>query len=589
MAVFRAFRGSYRNNKNFPLPTIIVQAPQARYRPPQNPRGFLQIMQAITVDNDQVFNSLVDQSSIEKICLFRSKEEAEPKCLIGTSGRYQRMPHGMFEAYYPSRQGQSCSRFTVSDGNLQTRMNTVNPNRHRRVLGVDEGTQKEELQAQVSQAEAATTQARAAADAEARRAKDAETAFEEEEKERKGLDEQASMLEREKSKLSTQLLALRAERNDSSDPTAELEKDLEVAREAEEEVDAELDTVVEEVNQTIAAIEPFKRAWVDAKQSHKDSSAACKSIQDELEVEGQGETRQQVKIQRAKAALDQANEEVEKLSVLKQEAEADCRAAIQKAETCVKNFRSSRALGWDGERVRAGGTVEALGRKVETKEARLQSERQKKNLHKKTKREVIEQLEQALTTRNEKARQADQLATNMKLLSGERNKRDLLWKDLRKHVARRTCVLFDIFLQEKGANGNVEFMDDERTLILTYQKDGGDDSSQCTDVRQLSGGERSFATLALLLALGSCHDCPFRVMDEFDVFMDAMSRDIAIKQVLEFAERDCTRQFIFITPQDLSSVTPSDTCKIIKMRPPRKGDHNQTTLEEAFGAGTSTS
>lgn len=37
----------------------------------------------------QVFNSLVDQSSIEKICLFRSKEEAEPKCLIGTSGRYQ--------------------------------------------------------------------------------------------------------------------------------------------------------------------------------------------------------------------------------------------------------------------------------------------------------------------------------------------------------------------------------------------------------------------------------------------------------------------------------------------------------------------
>ncbi|CAM9344776.1 unnamed protein product [Ectocarpus sp. 12 AP-2014] len=39
--------------------------------------------------------------------------------------------------------------------------------------------------------------------------------------------------------------------------------------------------------------------------------------------------------------------------------------------------------------------------------------------------------------------------------------------------------------------------------------------------------------------------------------------------------------------EDLSSVTASDTCKIIKMQPPRKGDHNQTTLEEAFGAGAS--
>ena len=38
-------------------------------------------------------------------------------------------------------------------------------------------------------------------------------------------------------------------------------------------------------------------------------------------------------------------------------------------------------------------------------------------------------------------------------------------------------------------------------------------------------------------------------MDEFDVFMDAMSRNIAIKQVIEFAKVDNTRQFILITPQ----------------------------------------
>lgn len=60
----------------------------------------------------------------------------------------------------------------------------------------------------------------------------------------------------------------------------------------------------------------------------------------------------------------QANEEVDRLAALKQKAEDDREADLQKAETCVKNFRSSRGLDWDGQRVQADGTVEALGRKA---------------------------------------------------------------------------------------------------------------------------------------------------------------------------------------------------------------------------------
>lgn len=56
----------------------------------------------------------------------------------------------------------------------------------------------------------------------------------------------------------------------------------------------------------------------------------------------------------------------------------------------------------------------------------------------------------------------------------------------------------------------VRFNYDDNTLGLTYQKDSANDDSQCSDVKLLSGGERSFATLALLLALGSGHECPFR-------------------------------------------------------------------------------
>lgn len=56
----------------------------------------------------------------------------------------------------------------------------------------------------------------------------------------------------------------------------------------------------------------------------------------------------------------------------------------------------------------------------------------------------------------------------------------------------------------------VIFDNENGRLSLTYQKNSSDDASQCSDVKLLSGGEKSFATLALLLALGQCHECPFR-------------------------------------------------------------------------------
>lgn len=44
----------------------------------------------------------------------------------------QRMPHGMYEAYYKSGEGgRGCSKFSVTEGNIQTRMNVVDGHNHR--------------------------------------------------------------------------------------------------------------------------------------------------------------------------------------------------------------------------------------------------------------------------------------------------------------------------------------------------------------------------------------------------------------------------------------------------------------------------
>ena len=63
-----------------------------------------------------------------------------------------------------------------------------------------------------------------------------------------------------------------------------------------------------------------------------------------------------------------------------------------------------------------------------------------------------------------------------------------------------------------GHSGQVTFDHKERTLSVIVQKDNRDSQSQITDPKLLSGGERSYVTLSLLISLGECIECPFRVV-----------------------------------------------------------------------------
>ena len=88
----------------------------------------------------------------------------------------------------------------------------------------------------------------------------------------------------------------------------------------------------------------------------------------------------------------------------------------------------------------------------------------------------------------------------------------------------------------------------------------------------------------MLLALGHVIDCPFRVMDEYDVFLDQLARKITLTQLTEYARDPLQegRQFIILTPQDLSDVNTSDgRVKISRMATPDRG--RQPTIGEALG------
>jgi len=87
-----------------------------------------------------------------------------------------------------------------------------------------------------------------------------------------------------------------------------------------------------------------------------------------------------------------------------------------------------------------------------------------------------------------------------------------------------------------------------------------------TDVTGLSGGEKSYCLVSLLLSLWEVMECPFYCVDEFDVFMDDVNRQAATSLLIKGAEGMEAHQFIYLTPLSLDSVKNNENCAIFEVR-----------------------
>ena len=224
-------------------------------------------------------------------------------------------------------------------------------------------------------------------------------------------------------------------------------------------------------------------------------------------------------------------------------------------------------------------------------EPRLERAKQKVEKEKENRRILDETMDEAYKAYKDaqeeianKTQEVESIDNQIKELKADMKARKKRWKQFRKHLDDKTGVKFTEMLCLNKYTGDLTFDHNEKTLDLRVQKSGSAavESSQTKDVKSLSGGEKSFTTICLLLALGESLETPFRIMDEFDVFLDPQVRKLTIKSLIYMAKKMEHRQFIFITPQDLTGVQPDPQLKIFKLRPPERyqnaGGATQQTL-----------
>ncbi|XP_018057117.1 PREDICTED: structural maintenance of chromosomes protein 6 [Atta colombica] len=111
---------------------------------------------------------------------------------------------------------------------------------------------------------------------------------------------------------------------------------------------------------------------------------------------------------------------------------------------------------------------------------------------------------------------------------------------------------------------------DHQKKVLDLHVSARDDQKSGNDTRSLSGGERSYSTVAFILALWDCIQLPFYFLDEFDVFMDKVNRRVIMDILLEHTRLHPQSQFAFLTPLDTSHILAEDYVTIHQLQPPER-------------------
>uniref|UniRef100_A0A8C7RCV4 Structural maintenance of chromosomes protein 6 n=1 Tax=Oncorhynchus mykiss TaxID=8022 RepID=A0A8C7RCV4_ONCMY len=188
--------------------------------------------------------------------------------------------------------------------------------------------------------------------------------------------------------------------------------------------------------------------------------------------------------------------------------------------------------------------------------------------------EVIRQYQEALENYSNINQQVKCLKRFIQVLCKIMDDRHRVYTELRRFLSVRCKMYFDSMLSQRGYIGKMMFEHKNETLSISVQPGVGDKAA-LSDMRSLSGGERSFSTVCFVLSLWAIAEAPFRALDEFDVYMDMVNRRISMDMMLKIASSQRYRQFIFLTPQSMSSLPVNNLIRILRLKDPDRG---QTAL-----------
>lgn len=150
------------------------------------------------------------------------------------------------------------------------------------------------------------------------------------------------------------------------------------------------------------------------------------------------------------------------------------------------------------------------------------------------------------------------------------------WRLFRSLISQHARAAFTHLLWERGYRGTLKINHKDKLMELAVEPESQRQSGQGRGVKTLSGGEKSFTQICLLVAIWEAMGSPIRCLDEFDVFMDSVNRNITVGLIIEAARGSGgKRQHVLISPGSKGDIPMAPDVRTQELHPPERG---QTTI-----------
>lgn len=543
----------------FPLPQLIITKLQpkrysisAEHAPDAH---FKTLLSTIRVDNDHCWNALLDESSPQATILFQTKEDAR-RAMFGPDGKNKFGPHRVHMAYSK----ESRMTFTVRNGTQQT-SSYEQPRALRLQADVTEALQN------ISDAHKRASESLAPVSREITQIK--------------------QRLDRSRRALSMAFETIRTAPNDLERLGEEIER-LETPPEVEPDKADEINALQATMPDFEAKIDEYTKLIEAVKEKKKEYLLQLEPIAVRQKTSNDEIAALDARLTEAASGLDSLRAGIKTIvDKIPKYQEALDKLTADKADRTQKHTQQMRIV----EEVvvkaqilcpRPEEEITEAPEKLEKLISKLEDSIERQQREEDLAGNVLGEYEDAKASIEELHSGIVEVQDTVALATQMLQVRAVKWLQFRKSIAQRTNALFVSYLSFRGFGGSLEFDHKASTLVIHSNPNPSVADGRKRDTSQLSGGERSYSTVALLLALWDTMESPFRAMDEFDVFMDTANREVAMGMLVDAAQEKPFRQHIFLTPQPLQSVKTGADVKVLRMAAPGRG---QRTIHEMVGNG----
>jgi structural maintenance of chromosomes protein 6 len=144
------------------------------------------------------------------------------------------------------------------------------------------------------------------------------------------------------------------------------------------------------------------------------------------------------------------------------------------------------------------------------------------------------------------------------------NTRRERWERFRQMITARSRAGFGKMLSARGFRGQLHVDHMKKEMDIHVEPDITRRDGSGRGAKTLSGGEKSFSQICLLLSVWDAMGMPMRCLDEFDVYMDPVNRNTSVRLLIDGARHSPGGQFVLISPGVRSDIPRTEDVTTIE-------------------------